>query len=415
MPAEKPVRVAFIAGEYPKASETFLLRELRALKARGLDFVVVATRRLDDVSEATGIDSPVVLRPDYFSWKALAAESRFAFTHPVRWLAIVWALYRGHWRSARDTFQVMQNVPRALAVGYELRRLGVLRVHALWASLPATLGWIIARAFDMEFSFAAHARDVFVEGRMLDGKTRLARVVVTCNRAAQARLAEIVGERLAGKVTLLHHGLSLDALPTRAASEGFLLAAGRFEPKKGFDVLIRACGLLAREEKGTGTFSPRGEKEPVPKCVIVGEGPERGRLERLITGEKAPVELRPWMRHDELMSLLARAEALVVPSVVDPSGDRDGIPNVVLEAMAVGVPVVATDAGGIAEVVRDGETGWLAESGSVESLAAKIREVLSPDPRRTDIIRRARALIEQEFSLDRTVSALDRLLRSGDV
>jgi glycosyltransferase involved in cell wall biosynthesis len=100
--------------------------------------------------------------------------------------------------------------------------------------------------------------------------------------------------------------------------------------------------------------------------------------------------------------------------VVDPSGDRDGIPNVVLEAMAIGVPVVATDAGGIAEVVRDGETGFLAEGGSVESLAAKLREALAMDAGNADITGRARALIDREFSLDRTVSTLEGILRSGD-
>ena len=402
MPAEPRVRVAFIAGEYPKPSETFLLRELRSLRARRLDFVVVATRRLPDAPEAAGIDAPVVLRPGYFSWKALSAEVRFAFTHPLRWLAILFALYRGHWGHGHDAFQAMQNVPRALAVGYELRKLGVRRVHALWASLPATLGWIIARAFDMEFSFAAHARDVFVEGRMLAEKSRLARAVVTCNRAAETRLNEILGESLAGKVRLIHHGIDRSALPRRTESGDFLLAAGRLEPKKGFDRLVLACAQLKREGL------------PV-RAVIAGDGPGREELEQLIARESAPVELRGWMRHDELMALLAGAKAVVVPSVVDASGDRDGIPNIVLEAMAVGVPVVATDAGGIAVVVRDGVTGYLAPAATPEALAAKLREALSDDAHRTGIIERAGALIEEEFSLDRTVSALEDLLRTRDV
>ena len=404
-------RVAFIAGEYPKPSETFLLRELRALRARGLDFVIVAMKRLpdgngDSPQQHTMGTVPIILRPGYFSWKALAAEVRFAFTHPLRWFAILVALYRGHWRSIDGMFQVMQNVPRALAVGYELRRLGVTRVHALWASLPATLGWIIARAFDMEFSFAAHARDVFVEGRMLGEKTRLASAVVACNRSAQAKLGEIVGERLGRKIALVHHGIERETLPARAASEGFVLAAGRFERKKGFDALVKACGVLGRQE-----CLPH--RKPV-RAIIVGDGPERERLASLIAREKAPVELRGWMRHDELLSLLSRAGAVAAPSVVDPSGDRDGIPNIVLEAMAIGVPVVATDVGGIAEVVTDGETGFLAESGSVESLAAKLREALSGGGN-ADITGRARALIDREFSLDRTVSTLEGILRSGDV
>lgn len=403
MPDKRTVRVAFVAGEYPKPSETFLLRELRALRSRGLDFVVVATRRLPDVPESAGIDADVILRAAYISWPAAAAEVRFLVTHPLRYLSILVALYRGHWRHVNDLFQVQENFPRALAVGYELRRLGVTRVHALWASLPATLGWVVARAFKMEFSFAAHSRDVFVEGRMLKAKAELARAVITCNRAAEARLGEILGERLARKVTLVHHGIEPETLPARASAENFILAAGRFEPKKGFDVLVRACGILAREDKA-----------PVPRCLIVGDGPERARLESLIARERAPVELRAWMRHDELMSLMARAAAVVVPSVEDRFGDRDGIPNIVLEAMAVGVPVAATDAGSIGEVVRDGETGRLAPAGDAAALARKLRETLAFGSGNADITARANALIGERFALSKTVAALEQLLRTPD-
>ncbi len=399
MADEPRVRVAFIAGEYPKPSETFLLRELRELRARGLDFVIVATKKLPDAPEAAGIDATVLLRPGYFTWRALSAEVRFAFTHPLKWLAILWTLYRGHGRHGRDTFQAMRNVPRALAVGYELRKLGVRRVHALWASLPATIGWIIARAFDMEFSFAAHARDVFVEGRMLREKAALADAVVTCNRAAADRLREVAGPCRAPKVTLIHHGIDRATLPRRAQSKGFLLAAGRLERKKGFDLFIRAYAELAKDA-------------PALRGVIVGEGPERVRLEQLIAETAAPVELRGWMRHDALMDLLARAEIVVVPSVVDRAGDRDGIPNIVLEAMAVGVPVIASDAGSIAEVVKDGETGRLVPSGDALALASAARETLANPARANDITARARALIDREFALESTLSALERILRT---
>ncbi len=421
MPDKRTVPIAFVAGEYPRPSETFLLRELAALRARGLDFVVVATRRLPDNAEADGIDAPVVLRPRYFSLRALAAEVRFALTHPLRYLDILVTLYRGHWRSIDDLFQAMQNVPRALAVGYELRRLGVTRIHALWASLPATLGWIIARAFDMEFSFAAHSRDVFVEGRMLKAKAALARAVVVCNRAAETRLRDVLGERLARKVTLVHHGIAPEALPARAAPEDYILAAGRFEPKKGLDVLVRACGILAREDTALLRKPDVAGQSPAThqnmrgvRCIIVGDGPERARLESLVARERAPVELRGWMRHDELMSLMSRAAAVAVPSVEDRFGDRDGIPNLVLEAMAVGVPVVATDAGGVGEVVKDGETGRLAPAGDAGALAAKLRQALSADARNADITARANALIREQFALSKTVAALERLLRTPD-
>lgn len=399
MSSETRARIAFIAGEFPKASETFVLRELRALRERGLDFVVVATRRLPDIPEAEGIEAEVLLRPPYFSWKSLAAELRFAFSHPLRYVDILTALYRGHWRSLTELTQVMLNVPRALAVGYELRRRGITRVHALWANLPATLGYIIARGLGMDFSFSAHAWDVFVGGRMLREKTRLARHVVVCSRAAADHLEGIVGTRLARKISLVHHGIEADKLPPRLEIPGnTVLAAGRLVPKKGFDVLIRACALL--RERGRDV-----------RCVIVGDGPLRGRLEDLAARTGATnVELRPWMHHDALMHLVAEAAVVVVPSVVARSGDRDGIPNIILEAMAIGTPVVATDSGGIAEVVRDGQTAFLVAPGQPAPLADRIGQILDKKRQTDAITGSARELIRRKWTLCDTISALERLL-----
>jgi glycosyltransferase involved in cell wall biosynthesis len=397
--AEPRPRVAFITGEYPKASETFLLRELRELAHRGLDFVVVATKRLPDIPEAGGIDAPVLLRPPLFSLRSIGAKLRFAFSHPLRGVRILFALLAGHWRRPGECIRVLVNLPRALAVGYELRRLGVRRVHALWASFPATLGWIIAGAFDFEFSFAAHSWDVYVGGRMLREKIELARAVVACSRSVADRLVEIAGPSLVGKIALVHHGIDTEKLPARSAEPtGMILAAGRFEPKKGFDVLIDACRLLA--ERG----------RPV-HCVIVGDGPLKERLEDLARRARgARVELRPWMHHDELMHLVASAALLAVPSVVAPSGDRDGIPNILLEALAMGAPVVATDVGGIPEVVRDAETGFLVKPGQSAPLADKIARILDEKGRNRDISRRGMELIRQEWTLRQTVLTLETLL-----
>jgi len=397
--AESRPLVAFITGEYPKASETFLLRELREFRRRGLDFVVVATKRLPDIPEADGIDAPVFLRPPVFSLRTLGAKLRFAFSHPLRGVRILFALFSGHWRRPGECVRVLVNLPRALAVGYELRRIGVRRVHALWASLPATIGWIVATAFDLDFSFAAHSRDIYVLGRMLREKIALARAVVACSRSVADRLKESAGPSLAHKIALVHHGIDAAKLPARsAAPDDFILAAGRFEPKKGFDVLIDACRILA--ERG----------RPV-RCVIVGDGPLAEHLETLARrAADARVELRPWMHHDELMQLLAAAALVAVPSVVAPSGDRDGIPNFLLEALAVGVPVVASDVGGIPEVVRDAQTGFLVESGQSASWADKIGQILDKKGQNRDITRRGMELIRQEWTLSEAVSTLEKLI-----
>jgi len=395
---ERRTRLVIIAGEYPKPSTVFLLRDLRALTERGLDFLIVAMDRLEDIPEAEGIDAEVLLRPGYFSWRSLAAELRFLFSRPLRYVHMLWQLFRGHRRNLRELLQVMANVPRALAVGYTLRRRGVTRVHALWASFPATFGWIITRAFDMTFSFSAHAWDIYIGGRMLKEKTELARAVAVCSRSAAGHLGAIVGDRLAEKITIARHGIETEKLPPRAAApDDVILAAGRFVPKKGFEVLIEACGILASRGRDI-------------HCVIVGEGPLRGAYERLIAQTGAHVELKPWMKHDALMALVARSAAVVACSVVAPSGDRDGVPNIVLEAMAIGTPVVASPVGGIGEVVIDGETGLLAPPGQPEPLAAKIGQIGAKTGHKSDITCHARELIRQQWELSGTIRTLERIL-----
>ena len=266
MASERRAVVAFVVGEFPKPSETFLLRELRALAERGLDFVIVATRKLPEIPEAAGLMERVVLRPPLISTATAGAKLRFVATHPFRYLDAVVALFRGHWRSLRELVQAQTNLPRAMAVAYGLRRRGVTRIHALWANFPATLGWMMARGLRVPFSFSGHAWDVFVGGRMLKEKMRLATHAVACSAATAQRLKEIGGKSGARKVVLIHHGIEHDAAPEReAATEPLILAAGRFEEKKGFDVLVEACKVLA--DRGYG-FA----------CRIVGDGPMKGRL-----------------------------------------------------------------------------------------------------------------------------------------
>jgi len=398
--SDKPrAKVAFLFGGYPHQSEIFLLNDLRALRKRGLDFLIVATKRLPDIPESEGIDVEVLVRPRFPSLARLTATLRFFFTHPLRCVTIFVKLVVGHLKSPGSLVWVLAGVPGALAIGYELCRRGVTRVHALWANYPATFGWLIARGFGTPFSYSGHAADIYVTGRLLKEKTELARCVIICSRATAEQLKGIVGKRLGTKIRLVHHVIDYDRLPSRSKTpDDTILAAGRFVPKKGFEVLIKACAILA--ERGREVH-----------CVIVGDGPLREPLERLIAQTGVPgIELRPWMDHDALMELVARVGVLVVPSVVAPNGDRDGIPNILLEAMSIGTPVVGTRVGGVPEVVIDGKTGLLTEPDNPATLADKIGQILDKTCQIDAITGHAGELIRQNFTLSDTTETLHGLL-----
>ncbi|MBM4079327.1 MAG: colanic acid biosynthesis glycosyltransferase WcaL, partial [Planctomycetes bacterium] len=165
-----------------------------------------------------------------------------------------------------------------------------------------------------------------------------------------------------------------------------------------FEFLVRACALLRDQ----------GRKF---RCQIVGEGEERGRLEALIADLRLQeaVELVGALPHDEVVKRLDAATVFVMPSVIASDGDRDGLPNVLLEALAMEVPSVASNVSAIPELIRDGETGLLVPPRDERMLAARIGELLDSPALRQKLAANGRREVEQRFDVDRNAGELVRL------
>ncbi len=263
-------------------------------------------------------------------------------------------------------------------------------------SAPSTFGWLAADVVGVPFSFAVHARDVFVEAEFFAAKARAADRIIACNSAAAKRAAELVDEADRAKIALVPHGLPLNQYPFRSdkpRGEPLVLGVGRLVEKKGFTHLVEAVAALRRRGRGV-------------RCWLIGDGPERKALERQIAQLAAAdaIELKGWLPHGEVIAACAGASALVAPSVVARDGDMDGLPNVVLEAAALGVPLVTTDVGGLPDLVREGETGLVARPGDAAHLAAKL-EALLADPDAA-LGRRAREAVEARHDEAKTIPQL---------
>ena len=342
---------------FPRTSETFALNELTALAGRGMLAGIFATKRGDSFDPQPGCQC---LMP---------------------WV---------------DMLQAGTVAEQGAVIAMRLANRRVTGIHAYFAHAPAEVAEHAARLLDVPFGFSVHARDARkVESTALLARAARAACVVACNSDV-ARDLDASGAR----IHLVPHGVDRSRFqPTPPAGPGGcplrLLAVGRLVEKKGFDVLVRA---LARIDTAT--------------LRIVGDGPERSRLIDLVTAEGlgGRVAFAGSCTHRDLPAEYAHADVVVVPSVVDPSGDRDGLPNVVLEAMASGRPVVATAVGAIAAAVQDGATGLLVAERSPEALSEALKQLAANPELRRSMGRRAAARVADHYDLEQCVDRFSSLL-----
>jgi predicted glycosyltransferase len=340
-------RVALVTSGFPRLSETFALNELRALEAQGSLAALFATKPGERGGAQPGAES-LVARVDVLP------------------------------RSSPED--------QAQALVDRLRGTAVTGVHGYFAHTPAQVARLAAGALDVPFGFSVHAKDARkVESAVLAQRVEAAACVVACNADVAADLP-----RRDGNVHLIPHGVDLlrfDGAPPAPAGVLRLLAVGRLVEKKGFDVLVDAVARL------TVPFRLR----------IIGDGPQRERLAAAIAaaGLDGRVDLCGPRTHDQLPGEYAAADLVVVPSVVDGEGDRDGLPNVVLEAMASMRPVVASDVAALGSAVVDGETGLLVPPGDAGALASALDALGHRSAVRRRLGDNARARAEREFELGR--------------
>jgi glycosyltransferase involved in cell wall biosynthesis len=285
-----------------------------------------------------------------------------------------------------------------------LDRRGPAHLHAHFLHSPAAIAFIAQKISGQRYSVTGHAKDIYTTlPQNLRMRCRDAQFVTTCTAANREHLISVT-ELDPSKIHLCHHGVDVNMFSTMAnqAVPGRILSVGRLVPKKGFDVLLRACGILARSGR---EFELR----------IIGGGPGKDELASIADQEGIAerVEFVGSRSQHEVAAELALAEIFALAPVIMPDGDRDGIPNVILEAMATGVPVVASGVSGIPEVVVDKVTGRLVPEKDPECLAVAIAELLRDTDERKRLAAAGRALVLDDWQWEQAVVPLARLLNDA--
>lgn len=278
-------------------------------------------------------------------------------------------------------------------------------LHAHFAHDPALIAVLVHLMTGIPFSFTAHARDLYqVPQRVLKDRIQRARAVITCCRANLEYLIRIAPSQQS-KFSLIYHGINLEhfqPLPAQRAPDSagpaIIVSVGRLVEKKGFQDLIQALGQVKR----------RG----VPfQCDIYGDGPLCQELQRSIAehGLAAEVRLRGERTQQELIPIYQGAALFALTPVQMEDGDRDGIPNVLLEAMAVGLPVITTAIGGIPELVEDHQNGFMYPPHDVSGIAAGILELLQNADRRRQLGRAGSKKVAEQYDVTQAAYRLRAL------
>jgi colanic acid/amylovoran biosynthesis glycosyltransferase len=383
-------KVAYVVSRFPAVSETFVLRELNAVDQLGeldLSLHSLFPSREETVHPAA---ERWVERLDRPSALAAARDlSWWLVRRPLRLAASTARVIRHYGRRPGRLVRALATIPIAASQARRLRARGVDHLHAHFATYPALSAWLTHRLTGIPYSFTAHAHDLFADQSMLERKLADAAFAVTISDYNRDFLGGFQGEPPT-PLHVIHCGVD---------PEAFRLTKRRPPEKRRAQAL---CVATLEEKKGHRIlFEALSSSDPIVAnldAVLIGDGPLRAELERSAQalGLSDRVRFLGAQVEDEVRRRLEAADLFVLPSVVTKSGQMEGIPVALMEALASGVPAVASRMSGIPELIRDGVTGYLAEPGDPQSLESALRRVLS-DPGLDPAA--GRQLVVEEFNI----------------
>jgi len=380
-------RIAYILTTYPCASQTFIRNEVKMLKEQGLNIVIFAAQKGDDVEALPGMD--VFYRPRLSSLRAMRVLLSFMVQNPLRFCRMIYIVSRYCFCHLYEGLSLIKNVSSICYFASLVHKLNLSHLHSGFMNWPGRIGYVLSRLYNVPCSLSVHSRDGFVEGGAVNRKVANAEFVICCSQTMTDYISARVTSQLRPKIHTIYHGASVDRSileSTSASHVRTLIAIGRFVPKKGFDRLLLAFRALQAECSHV-------------QLVLVGDGPDRRKLEDYVIESKMQkhVFFTGWLDHSQTLERLSCADVLIVPSVQTPDNDRDGIPNVILEAFMLNVPVIASNVGGIPEAVIDRRSGLLVEPNDIVQLKDAIRSLLKDHSLRSQIIKGAQEHCSMNF------------------
>lgn len=391
--------VAYVLKRYPRFSETFVVNEILAHERAGAKIDIFALGPVEETHFQDGIS------------KVRAPVTRIK--HRQHKPESTWQIIKKGFAQlpnfAEKLAQVkcdINELAQSIEVALEIQNRGIQHLHAHFGTQATTVARQAAIFAEISYTFTAHAKDIYYhydEPTYLDEKMRDAFATITVSDYNVDYLKSEYGAD-AAKVTRIYNGMDLEKFPFTefTSRERHILAVGRLVPKKGFDVLLDSLALMKKQGIEM-------------RCTLVGDGSLReelaAQIERLNIGDV--IKMVGPMPQPDIIEMMKAANMVVAPCVINDDGDRDGLPTVLLESMALGTPVISTKVAGIPELVKDGETGLCVIVRNPEALADAMKRLLDDHALCKKFSKNSRLLIENKFEEDRNAAVQRQLFRAA--
>jgi glycosyltransferase involved in cell wall biosynthesis len=430
-------RLAYLFPAFPVLHQTFTLGEVLGLKRKGYDLRLFSLKRSDPSLQQD--DARPLIEETEYCPKLLSGPMLSSFAKAVRERpADVAKLFRSvfsAWRSggrkagsvqlrdAPNTLSFQEKllavyhhnafvyllkslvlVPYAIYLSDLLKKRGIGHVHAHWATYPATTAFLIREWSGIPYSFTAHAYDIYMISRMLPAKLAAAEFVVTCAETNRRYLCSLCSDpAVHEKIHLNYHGTDLSKFSPVTHERGdrfHVMSCGWLKEYKGFHYLLDSLAMLV--ERGVDVT-----------LDLAGDGPQRAYLEDKADdlGIRERVNFHGYLGRDRLVELYRKADVFALPSIVMGNyGRQDVIPNVLAEAMAVGVPVIGSSIGGVPELIDDGENGLLVRERDARGLADALEKLWKDPDAARRLANAGREKVESIWDRDTNLGQLATLI-----
>lgn len=401
-PSDAPgVRLAYLTSQYPATSHTFILREVRALRQCGLDLATFSVRPPSDAE----LEDPLLASEARTTWTILAqpmwrlilANLRGLTASPASYVR-TFACALGHRPAGLKGLALsLAHFVEAIALAAELQARGITRLHNHFANSGATVGFLAAQYLEMPWSFTLHgiSETDYPSGITLGRKVTAADNIICASYFIRAQAMRVSDPADWQKMQVVSCGLPMAKLPPPVLDDGSnadIVCVARLSSEKGLPGLLEAFASVARTHPGC-------------TLTLVGDGPERAALEHQahLLGLERKIRFAGRQSEAATLALIAEADMLVVASFME------GLPIVLIEAMAAGTPVIASHIAGIPELVEDGKTGLLFAPSDWLSLASAMARLLDDRTLHASLAKEARKVVRAGFEIENSAALLTRI------